>query len=102
MVRVDGDLDPETGETVLTALRAVLDDEARSGMDENDHHSASQKRADAFEEICRGWLDRSDRPSVGGERPHVTLTVSADTLRAVERAADAEATNEFDHTGPVS
>ena len=30
MVRVDGDLDPETGETLLTALRAVLDTDARS------------------------------------------------------------------------
>ena len=33
MVRVDGDLDPETGEHLLTALRAVLDAEARSGTD---------------------------------------------------------------------
>jgi hypothetical protein len=31
MVRVDGDLDPETGESLLTALPAVLDAEARSG-----------------------------------------------------------------------
>lgn len=31
MVRVDGTLDPETGETLLTALRAVLDGESRSG-----------------------------------------------------------------------
>ena len=29
MVRVDGTLDPETGETVLTALRAVVDAETR-------------------------------------------------------------------------
>ncbi|MDQ3210228.1 MAG: DUF222 domain-containing protein [Actinomycetota bacterium] len=30
MVRVDADLDPETGETFLTALRAVLDTETRA------------------------------------------------------------------------
>jgi hypothetical protein len=30
MVRVDGDLDPERGETLLTALGAVLDAETRS------------------------------------------------------------------------
>jgi hypothetical protein len=30
MVRVDGDLDPETGESLLTALDAVLDAEAKS------------------------------------------------------------------------
>ena len=35
MVRVDGDLDPETGETVLTALRAIMDDEARSGAEDH-------------------------------------------------------------------
>ncbi len=35
MVRVDGDLDPETGETVLTALRAVMDAEARSGAEDS-------------------------------------------------------------------
>lgn len=35
MVRVDGDLDPETGETLLTALNAVLDAEARSRGEED-------------------------------------------------------------------
>jgi hypothetical protein len=32
-VRIDGDLDPVTGETFLTALRAVVDADARSGAD---------------------------------------------------------------------
>src|SRR6185436_11812600 len=72
MVRVDGDLDPETGESLLTALRAVLDAEARSRTDE-DTRSPTQRRADALGEVCRQWLDRSDRPFVGGERPHVTV-----------------------------
>ncbi len=76
MVRVDGDLDPETGETLLTALRAIMDAEARSGAE--DMRSPAQRRADALGEVCRQWLDRSDRPQVGGERPHVTVTVSAD------------------------
>ena len=34
MVRLDGDLDPETGETFMTALRAVLDADARSHLAE--------------------------------------------------------------------
>jgi hypothetical protein len=72
MVRVDGDLDPETGETLLTALRAVLDAESRSGG--TDHRTPAQRRADALGEVCRGWLDLADRPTVAGERPHVTLT----------------------------
>ena len=62
MVRVDGDLDPETGETVLTALGAVMDAEVRSGAE--DGRTPAQRRADALGEVCRQWLDRSDRPSV--------------------------------------
>jgi hypothetical protein len=68
MVRVDGNLDPETGETLLTALGAVLDSEARSRR-ENDERTPAQRRADALGEICRQWLDGAPRPTVAGERP---------------------------------
>jgi Domain of unknown function (DUF222)/HNH endonuclease len=95
MVRVDGDLGPETGETLLTALRAVLDAESRSGG-EPDGRTAAQRRADALGEVCRQWLDRSDRPTVAGEKPHVTLTVDGSVL-----TGDAHGTNELDHAGPV-
>jgi len=95
MVRVDGDLDPETGESLLTALRAVLDAESRSGAE--DDRTPAQKRADALGEICRQWLDLAERPTVGGERPHVTLTVDADALRA----SAGGGAGEFDHSGPV-
>jgi Domain of unknown function (DUF222) len=57
MVRLDGDLDPETGETLLTALRAVLDAESKSAG--ADDRTPAQRRADALGEICRQWLDRS-------------------------------------------
>jgi hypothetical protein len=72
MVRVDGDLDPQTGQTVITTLRAVTDAEARGGGGE-DTRTPAQRRADALGEVCRQWLDRTDRPSVGGERPHLTV-----------------------------
>ena len=71
---VDGDLDPECRETLVTALRAVLDSEARSGGNE-ERRTPAQRRADALGEICRQWLDLADRPSVAGERPHITVTV---------------------------
>lgn len=96
MVRIDGDLDPETGETVLTALRSSVDAATRSG-DPDDRRSPAQRRADALGEICRQWLDSADRPRVAGERPHVTVTVSIDALRGV----DGEC-GEFDHLGPIS
>jgi hypothetical protein len=95
MVRMDADLDPETGETFLTALNAELDAEARTrGTD--DDRTPAQRRVDALGQIMRSYLDRSDRPTVAGERPHVTVTVAAESLRA-----DARAAAELDHTGPV-
>jgi hypothetical protein len=96
MVRVDGNLDPETGETLLTALSAVLDAESRSGP-EGDDRTPAQRRADALGEICRQWLDLADRPNVGGERPHVTMTVKAELPR--DRGM---ARSELDHVGPIS
>jgi hypothetical protein len=93
-VRVDADLDPETGESLLSALGAVLDAEARSGGAE-DARTPAQRRADALGEICRQWLDTGERPSVAGERPHLTVTVAAEALKA------GTGTGELDHVGPV-
>jgi len=95
MVRVDGDLDPETGETMLTALRHCMDADRRR-KDPQDQRTPTQRRVDALAEICRGWLDGSDRPLVSGERPHVAVIVD---LEALEGRAGRRA--EFEHTGPV-
>jgi hypothetical protein len=78
MVRVDANLDPEGGQTLGTAVGAVMDVWAHSRS--GDPRSPSQCRADALVEICRQWLDRSDRPTVSGERPHVTVTVDVEAL----------------------
>lgn len=79
MVRVDGDLDPETGQALITAIRAVIDDEVRTS-DVPDLRSPGQRRADALGEVCRQWLGSLDRPIVAGERPHVVVTVDLATL----------------------
>ena len=105
MVRVDGNLDPETGETLLTALGAVMDADARNGSE--DDRTPAQRRADALGEVCRQWLDGAHRPTVAGERPHVTVTVGADALgRGVGPVAfdgaGPLARSELDHVGPVS
>ena len=94
MVLVDGDLDPESGETLLTALRAVVDAESRS--QDADDRTPAQRRADALVKICRQWLDSSARPTVAGERPHLTLTVGAEELHA-----SSGESAELDHVGPV-
>jgi hypothetical protein len=96
MVRIDGDLDPETGETILTAIRGSLDAAARTrGPD--DRRTPAQRRADALGEICRAWLDTPDRPEVAGERPHVTVTVALEALRG-----SAGQPCELDNVGPIS
>ena len=110
IVRVDGDLDPETGESLLTALAAVMDAEVRWSSEHEDRRSPAERRADALGEICRAFLDRADRPSVGGERPHLTITVDLGTLTG--RPPDLEPADvgvdrgsrvgELDHVGPVS
>ncbi len=97
MVRVDGDLDPETGQTVISALRAVCDAEVRS---QEDVRTPAQRRADALGEICRQWLDRTDRPLVGGERPHVTVTVDLQTLEG--RLPTPGSGAELEDVGPIS
>jgi len=58
MVRVDGDLDPETGETLITALRCVQDADMRSG-DAPDMRTSAQRRADALgTSAVTGWTGR--------------------------------------------
>jgi hypothetical protein len=79
MVRVDGDLDPETGQMLLSALQAVMDADARARR-EPELRSPGQRRADALGEICRTWLDSSERPEILGERPHVVVTLDLDAL----------------------
>jgi hypothetical protein len=96
MVRMDGDFDPEGGGTMLAAVDAVLDAEARSrGVD--DGRTPAQRRADALVEIARQWLEMQNRPVVGGERPHVTVIVDVDNLRD-----DTGNTSEMERVGPVS
>ena len=95
MVRVDGTLDPETGQSVISALDAVMDGEGHRGGTE-DLRISAQRPADALGEVCRRYLDGSERPLVAGERPHVTVTVGVDALRGRSWAPC-----EFDDVGPV-
>ena len=79
MTRVQGELDAEDGQCLLTAIRAQMDAETRSSAGP-DARTPTQRRADALAQICRTWLGSRDRPMVGGERPHVVVTIDLDTL----------------------
>jgi hypothetical protein len=94
MVRIKGDLDPENGETVLTAIQALVDAELRQ-IGGRDLRSPSQRRADALAELARRYLDSEERPNVAGDRPHVTVTVDLESLRTNAGMASA------DHVGAI-
>jgi uncharacterized protein DUF222/HNH endonuclease len=79
MVHVEGDLDQMTGETAMTALGAEVDHQIKT-KDPSDERTHEQIAADAAGEIFRFYLDHNDR--VGGERPHVSVIVDAETLKA--------------------
>jgi Domain of unknown function (DUF222) len=102
MVHVQGALDPEGGETLLTALQARVDADLRAsgGMD---LRSPAQRRADALVELARWYLDSRERPSISGERPHLTVKVDLQALRevAVSPAGRSPGRSEFDHGGAV-
>jgi hypothetical protein len=75
MVAVDGLLDPEAGETLLTALEPL----ARPSTADDDR-SAAQRRADALTELARRQLEGGRLPTTGGVRPQVSVTVDLASL----------------------
>ncbi len=78
MVRFDGELDPEGGEIVITALRSLTE---RGNLDLSERRSGAQRRADALVDMCADHLAHGDTPVIGGTRPQITLTVTHEVLR---------------------
>jgi hypothetical protein len=100
MVRLDGQLDPESGEVVLEAIAAVTSEAdraaeatARAG---GSVEIAAQRRAHALVDLCRRSLDIG-ATVVGGVRPHVTVTVDYETL-----ARRVGTTCEMSKTGTIT
>lgn len=78
MWMLSGDLDPESGHVVDTAIRVLADP---ANLDPNDVRTTRQRRADAVTEVCRFWLERSNTAvTSGGTKPHITVTVDYDHL----------------------
>jgi Domain of unknown function (DUF222)/HNH endonuclease len=70
--RVDGDLDADTGELLLTALRVAT--QAAPDTDGEPARVPAQRRADALGDICRFYLDHQEGVSEGQRhRPHLNL-----------------------------
>jgi hypothetical protein len=64
------------GETLLTAVDALMPPPT-----ESDARTTSQRRADALGDLARSFLEGSESPVVGGERPHLSVHVDLPALR---------------------
>lgn len=91
MVRLDGDLDPESGTVVIKAIGSLAEPWA---LERGDTRSPQQRRVDALVEICRRHLDSGNSPQQGGEKPHLVLTLTPADL-AGDGLVDLD-------TGPIS
>ena len=80
-----GELDAEGGALLKTAIDALS-----HGMRRGETRSGSQRRADALVDLAALQLRSGDHRDVHGQRPHLTVTVSAETLRSGGDAAPAE------------
>jgi hypothetical protein len=80
-----GELDAEGGALLKTAIDALS-----HGMSHGETRSASQRRADALVDLAATQLRCGDHRDVHGQRPHLTVTVPADMLRAGADAPPAE------------
>lgn len=72
-----GRYDPESLEVIDTAIKTLADP---AGRDAADRRSPAQRRADALVEICDHFLDSGAAPRVGGEKPHLVVTVDVEAL----------------------
>jgi hypothetical protein len=80
-----GELDAEGGALVKTAIDALS-----HGMARDETRTGSQRRADALVDLAATQLRCGDHRDVHGQRPHLTLTVGAETLRSGADAQPAE------------
>ncbi|HSP65026.1 MAG TPA: DUF222 domain-containing protein [Candidatus Deferrimicrobium sp.] len=80
-----GELDAEGGAMLKSAIDALS---VPSGPE--DDRIGSQRRADALVELASRQLKSGKLPSVHGQRPHLTLTASLETLRREPGAPPAE------------
>ena len=89
-----GDFDAITGEKLLTALSPLTEPRPAADGTETpktgDDRSPAKRRADAFGHILDQYLASSDRPTEGGERPHLNLHISLRDLTDLRDSADAD------------
>jgi hypothetical protein len=83
LTRLWGDWAGLDGETVATAVHAF-----RRPDRPDEHRTPEQRTADAVVDALAAALRADQAPTTHGVRPHVTVVVDADTVRARAGAAD--------------
>jgi hypothetical protein len=83
--RLDGQLDADGGAALQTVLDSLMGPPAA-----DDNRSAPQRRADAMVDLARRQLDGGRLPEVGGQKPHLMVTVDMATLAKAPGSPAAE------------
>jgi hypothetical protein len=78
MVAGDFELPSLAGEALLAAIDALMPPPA-----DGDQRTAGQRRADALEDLARGYLEGAESSVVGGQRPHIEVHVDWDALQGI-------------------
>ena len=77
MVRIDGWMTRLAGQALITALNALM-----PPPHEDDTRTPRQRRHDALENLTRHYLEHPDTPTVGGEKPMSTWSVTSPRYKA--------------------
>jgi hypothetical protein len=93
LVHLEGLLDAEGGAVVKTALDALM-----PAPKHDDDRTAGQRRADALVDLARRPLAGRKLGSTGGQRPHLVITASVETLAGIPGAPPAT----LDGVGPIA
>ncbi len=88
--RITGVLDAPSFDALRTALDTLSTPTAE------DQRSLAERRGDGLAELCRQRLDTADLPMVGGQRPHLVVTVPLAELETRARHGM------LDHGGPLT
>jgi len=97
-VRVDGELDLESGEILRSAMAAALD-ETRGEL-AADTRTGGQRNADALVQLASAYLARGE--DVGRPAIAATVIVDLDHLLGQLRSEGADLRCELSHLGPIA
>ncbi|TFI44972.1 HNH endonuclease [Rhodococcus sp. 1R11] len=93
-----GDFDAITGEKLLTALSPLTEPHPAADGTETlkagDDRSPAKRRADAFGHILDRYLASSNRPTEGGEKPHINLHIRLQDLQSQNSQNNSDITDD--------